>query len=46
LLVRVTFLKYLHGEVNYPSLEALKTGIDNDVAKLIEFRRNTPKFPV
>ncbi|QIO07333.1 riboflavin biosynthesis protein RibF [Acinetobacter shaoyimingii] len=45
LLMRVTFLHYLHGEKNYPSLEALKAGIDDDVEKLLEFRKNTPKFP-
>ncbi|KAB0628523.1 bifunctional riboflavin kinase/FAD synthetase [Acinetobacter gandensis] len=45
LLMRVTFLNYLHGEKNYPSLEALKAGIDDDVDKLLEFRRNTPTFP-
>ncbi|SPL72122.1 riboflavin biosynthesis protein RibF [Acinetobacter stercoris] len=45
LLMRVTFLDYLHGELNYPSLEALQKGIDDDVEKLLEFRENTPKFP-
>lgn len=45
LLMRVTFLHYLHGEKNYPSLEALKAGIDDDVEKLLQFRQNTPKFP-
>lgn len=45
LLMRVTFLNYVHGEKNYPSLEALKAGIDDDVLKLLEFRQNTPKFP-
>lgn len=45
LLMRVTFLNYLHGEKNYPSLEALKAGIDDDVEKLLEFRQNTPQFP-
>jgi len=45
LLMRVTFLNYLHGEKDYPSLEALKAGIDDDVEKLLEFRHNTPKFP-
>ena len=45
LLMRVTFLNYLHGEKNYPSLEALKAGIDDDVEKLLEFRQNSPKFP-
>ena len=46
LLMRVTFLDYLHGELNYPSLEALQAGIDDDVVKLLEFRQNTPKFPL
>ncbi|TCM64330.1 riboflavin kinase/FMN adenylyltransferase [Acinetobacter calcoaceticus] len=45
LLMRVTFLSYLHGELNYPSLEALRKGIDDDVVKLLEFRQNTPEFP-
>ena len=45
LLMRVTFLNFLHGEKNYPSLEALKAGIDDDVEKLLEFRRNNPHFP-
>lgn len=45
LLMRVTFLNYLHGEKDYPSLEALKVGIDDDVEKLLEFRQNTPNFP-
>lgn len=45
LLMRVTFLNYLHGEKDYPSLEALKAGIDDDVEKLLEFRLSTPKFP-
>jgi riboflavin kinase/FMN adenylyltransferase len=45
LLMRVTFLNYLHGEKDYPSLEALKVGIDDDVEKLLEFRQNTPHFP-
>lgn len=46
LLMRVTFLHYLHGEKNYPSLEALRAGIDDDVVKLLEFRQNTPQFPL
>lgn len=45
LLMRVTFLNYLHGEKNYPSLEALKAGIDDDVEKLLEFRQDHPHFP-
>ena len=46
LLMRVTFLNYLHGEVHYPSLEALQAGIEDDVIKLVEFRQNTAQFPV
>lgn len=38
-MVRVRFLHYLHGEKNYPSLDALKQGIQNDVAELIEYRQ-------
>ena len=45
LLMRVTFLNYLHGEKNYPSLEALKAGIDDDTKELLEFRSNHPHFP-
>ena len=45
LLMRVTFLNYLHGEKNYPSLEALKAGIDDDVEQLLAFRQNSAKFP-
>lgn len=45
LLMRVTFLHYLHGEKNYPSLEALKLGINDDVEQLLEFRQNTAIFP-
>ena len=44
--MKVTFLNYLHGELNYPSLEALKAGIDDDVVKLRAFRENTPHFPL
>jgi riboflavin kinase/FMN adenylyltransferase len=44
LLMRVTFLHYLHGELNYPSLEALKAGIDDDVQKLRDYRERTPNF--
>ena len=43
--MRVTFLNYLHGEKNYPSLEALKAGIDDDVEQLLAFRQNSAKFP-
>ena len=45
LLMRVTFLDFLHGELYYPSLGALQAGIDDDVVKLLEFRKNTQKFP-
>lgn len=45
LLMRVKFLHHLHGERNYPSLEALQEGIDDDVVKLLEFRRNTSESP-
>ncbi len=44
LLMRVTFLNYLHGEKDYPSLEALKAGIDDDVEKLLEFRQDHPNI--
>lgn len=45
LFMRVTFLHYLHGELNYPSLEALKAGIDNDVQQLRQYRNDTTQFP-
>ena len=45
LLMRVTFLHYLHGEKDYPSLEALKAGIDDDVAQLINFRHSNTILP-
>jgi len=45
LLMRVTFLNFLHGERNYPSLDALKAGIDQDVEDLLEFREQHPQFP-
>ena len=34
----VTFLHFLHGEKNYPSLEALKRGIKQDVVDLLQWR--------
>ncbi|WP_151981751.1 riboflavin biosynthesis protein RibF [Acinetobacter guerrae] len=45
LLMRVTFLNFLHGERNYPSLEALKAGIDQDVEDLLEFREQHSQSP-
>lgn len=45
LMMKVTFLHYLHGEKNYPSLEALKAGIHNDVEQLLEFRQNHLNIP-
>lgn len=45
LLMQVTFLHYLHGEKDYPSLEALKAGIDDDVAQLINFRHSNTILP-
>ena len=38
LTLQVRFLHYLHGERHYDGLEALKTGIHNDVKALIEWR--------
>lgn len=46
LLVRVTFLHYLHDEKNYPSLEALQAGILDDVQQLRQFREQQPAFPI
>lgn len=45
LLMRVTFLHFLHGERNYPSFDALKAGIHQDVEDLLEFRQDHPQFP-
>lgn len=36
--LQVRFLHFLHGERNYDGLEALKSGIDQDVADLLEWR--------
>lgn len=38
MMMQVTFVHYLHGEKNYPSLEALKQGIQQDVAELCDYR--------
>jgi riboflavin kinase/FMN adenylyltransferase len=46
LLVRVTFLHYLHDEKNYPSLEALKAGILDDVVQLRQYREQIKVFPI
>jgi riboflavin kinase/FMN adenylyltransferase len=46
LRVAVTFLHFLHGERDYPSLEALQDGIQDDVHQLIAYRENTPAFPI
>ncbi|MCH4248838.1 MAG: bifunctional riboflavin kinase/FAD synthetase [Acinetobacter populi] len=45
LLMRVTFLQYVHGEKNYPSLQALKQGIADDVIQLRQYRQDTVEFP-
>lgn len=45
LMMRVTFLHYLHGERSYPSLDALKEGIADDVRVLRQYREDTPEFP-
>ena len=36
--LQVRFLHFLHGERHYESLDALKTGIHNDVAELLQWR--------
>ncbi len=36
--LQVRFLHFLHGERHYESLDALKTGINNDVAELLQWR--------
>ncbi|SDC19101.1 bifunctional riboflavin kinase/FAD synthetase [Acinetobacter boissieri] len=45
LLMRVTFLHYLHGERKYPSFEALKAGIHDDVLQLRQYRTQNTRFP-
>lgn len=37
--LQVRFLHHLHDEIKYPSLEALKAGIKQDVVQLIEWRK-------
>ncbi|MDE2420970.1 MAG: riboflavin biosynthesis protein RibF [Gammaproteobacteria bacterium] len=46
LRVVVTFLHFLHGERDYPSLEALQDGIQDDVKRLIAYRTETENFPI
>jgi len=46
LRVTVTFLHFLHGERDYPSLAALQDGIQDDVKQLIEYRERTVDFPI
>ncbi|AXI01708.1 riboflavin biosynthesis protein RibF [Aquirhabdus parva] len=46
LRVSVTFLHFLHGELNYPSLEALQTGIQSDVKQLMDYRQSNRVFPI
>jgi riboflavin kinase/FMN adenylyltransferase len=46
LRVKVTFLHFLHAERDYPSLEALQDGIQDDVKVLIEYRARTSVFPI
>ena len=38
LRVKVRFLHFLHGEIKYPSFDALKDGIQDDVKKLLAWR--------
>lgn len=46
LRVTVTFLHFLHGERDYPSLAALQDGIQDDVKQLLIYRKETVDFPV
>lgn len=46
LRVTVTFLHFLHGERDYPSLEALQDGIQDDVKQLLVFREKNLDFPI
>ena len=40
LRVKGRFLQYLHGEIKYPSFDALKDGIQDDVKKLLAWRED------
>ncbi|WP_201557269.1 riboflavin biosynthesis protein RibF [Psychrobacter sp. 72-O-c] len=40
--LHVRFLHFLHGERHYDGLEALKSGINNDVTDLLEWRAQQP----
>jgi riboflavin kinase/FMN adenylyltransferase len=46
LRVTVTFLHFLHGERDYPSLAALQDGIQDDVRQLMAYREKTVDFPI
>ena len=46
LLVKVTFLHYLHGEKNYASLEDLQAGILQDVKDVRDYRHTQTDFPI
>ena len=46
LLVKVTFLHFLHGEKNYDSLQALQHGILQDVIDVREYRQHQNDFPI
>ncbi|MEY2862767.1 MAG: riboflavin biosynthesis protein RibF [Pseudomonadota bacterium] len=43
--VRITFFNFLHGEKNYPSFQALKEGIHDDVQRLLHWRQQHPNPP-
>lgn len=44
--LQVTFLHFLHGEKDYPNVEALRQGIHQDVARLLEWRQGQLVSPV
>ena len=46
LLVKVTFLHFLHGEKNYDSLQALQHGILQDVIDVRDYRQHQNDFPI
>ncbi len=46
LLVKVTFLQFLHGEKNYASLEDLQAGILQNVLDVRRYRHTQTDFPI
>ena len=44
-LLEVRFLHFLHGERHYPSLDALRDGIQADVQQIRQWRQDHPTIP-